>query len=735
MVFRKSVLAIMLGALLGAPIAQGDAQQGGLSLLWEKRAGGSQGDVFHQVISLPNFTIVAVGSSLSVGAGRRDAWVVAFDSTGERLWEKTLGGARDEEVFDAASLSQGLVAVGTTSSEGLGSSAGLVAAFTDRGKLQWKRIIDTPQADAIYSVATLPDGDIVVAGSTETTAGRQGLLARLSESGEIAWQRSVSEISVVRKIAAFRNGDLLLIGEKFEGFDSNARLLRVSLGGDVIWTVSGGSVMDDRLLDGVITPSGDVYAVGQTWEEGRDEEGWLLRVSGAGQLEWDKKLGAFERDSLTGIQIMPDQTLLISGVTEKGRLEDPWVLVVTPDGRIAQSMTEGSALPDGFNSAAMRSDGSIVLAGYTNPWEGEPTDGLIAMVSASEQRLRTTLAPVGIDQQSPTVFVPGGGSLLTTNEVVEIAGNVIHKRPIKQVVVNGRPARLLPNGAFYSHVPVVMGTSEILVEAIDDQGLAGSANVRVTRSVGQAPDSLGIGDFSGINFGKYYAIVIGNNDYKNGITPLDTAIKDASEIARVLRDKYGFQVDLLLDATAKDIRSAFDRVMRTLRGDDNLLVYYAGHGHYEEGSDVGYWLPVDANLRDREKWIPNSTVTDLIKGVQAKHVLLVADSCFSGTLLRSVNSNPPSLAFINRMAKRTARLVMSSGGVEPVMDGGGDGHSVFARNFMYVLEKNESVMDGTSVFQSIREPVILVSEQVPQYGNIRFVNSDGGDFLFVRKDR
>ena len=76
---------------------------------------------------------------------------------------------------------------------------------------------------------------------------------------------------------------------------------------------------------------------------------------------------------------------------------------------------------------------------------------------------------------------------------------------------------------------------------------------------------------------------------------------------------------------------------------------------------------------------------------------------------------------------------MTSGGIEPVMDGGGDGHSVFARSFIEKLRGGERIVDGTSLFQAIREPVVMSSEQVPQYSNIRFIDSDGGDFLFVRR--
>jgi hypothetical protein len=78
---------------------------------------------------------------------------------------------------------------------------------------------------------------------------------------------------------------------------------------------------------------------------------------------------------------------------------------------------------------------------------------------------------------------------------------------------------------------------------------------------------------------------------------------------------------------------------------------------------------------------------------------------------------------------------MTSGGIEPVMDEGGDGHSVFARNLIRKLRSSDQIIDGTSLYQAIREPVVMTSEQVPQYSNIRFIDSDGGDFLFVKQSR
>jgi len=77
--------------------------------------------------------------------------------------------------------------------------------------------------------------------------------------------------------------------------------------------------------------------------------------------------------------------------------------------------------------------------------------------------------------------------------------------------------------------------------------------------------------------------------------------------------------------------------------------------------------------------------------------------------------------------------VLSSGGVEPVLDAGGGRHSVFAKAFLEALEENRDVLDGQGLFARIRRPVVLNSPQTPEYSDIRLAGHDGGDFLFVRR--
>ncbi len=89
-----------------------------------------------------------------------------------------------------------------------------------------------------------------------------------------------------------------------------------------------------------------------------------------------------------------------------------------------------------------------------------------------------------------------------------------------------------------------------------------------------AQSALSAGD---IEFGRYHALVIGNNDYQN-LPKLETAVGDAEAVAQVLKQNYGFEVRLMRNATRADILRALNKYRADLTDDDNLLVYYAGHG-------------------------------------------------------------------------------------------------------------------------------------------------------------
>ncbi len=236
----------------------------------------------------------------------------------------------------------------------------------------------------------------------------------------------------------------------------------------------------------------------------------------------------------------------------------------------------------------------------------------------------------------------------------------------------------------------------------------------------------------GIDFGRYHALVIGNNGYRH-LPRLSTAAKDARSVAGLLEHDYGYAVELLLDAGRKEIIDALSRYRARLTKGDNFLLYYAGHGWLDRETGRGYWLPIDAERQSPANWISTGDISDTLKAMPAKHVMVVADSCYSGTLTRAVKIGALSKNYLQRLAGMRTRVVLSSGGLEPVLDTGGGEHSVFAEAFLRVLKENSAVLEGTRLFDRLREAVVRNAPQTPEYSDILYAGHEGGDFLFVRR--
>ncbi len=239
-----------------------------------------------------------------------------------------------------------------------------------------------------------------------------------------------------------------------------------------------------------------------------------------------------------------------------------------------------------------------------------------------------------------------------------------------------------------------------------------------------------------LDYGAYHALVIGNDAYRH-LPKLKTAGNDAKAVAALLERSYGFAVTLLRNATRADILHQMNRLRSELTESDNLLIYYAGHGTLDRQSDTGYWLPVDADLDNDVNWIANATLTRHLRAMFARHVLVIADSCFSGTLFRAADtelSMPKARdAWLRKMLEKRSRTAITSGGLEPVVDSGRNGHSVFANALQQALEENTGVLEDQALFRLISRPVALEANQTPRVADIRQAGHEGGAFLFVRR--
>jgi len=239
---------------------------------------------------------------------------------------------------------------------------------------------------------------------------------------------------------------------------------------------------------------------------------------------------------------------------------------------------------------------------------------------------------------------------------------------------------------------------------------------------------------------NYHLLCIGIDEYQQW-RPLQCAVRDAQAVAEVLKTDYGFQLDpanLLLDqaATQEAILSRLRELTKTLTEHDALLIYYAGHGDVDPVTGKGSWIPVDAAQESDSRWIFNQRVKDYLEAMKARHVFLISDSCFSGDFFRGREALPAMADdYLRNAYPKRARVALSSGALEPVMDGGREGHSWFAWWLLQKLRTNsQPVIAARRLSEEVFGGVVANLQQQPIYGMLHGTGGEvGGDFVLVRR--
>lgn len=332
-----------------------------------------------------------------------------------------------------------------------------------------------------------------------------------------------------------------------------------------------------------------------------------------------------------------------------------------------------------------------------------------------------------------------------------IVGRVNAPDLVREITVNGTPAPLAAGGSFSADVEVPAGGAQVQVAAIDSggaraelaftllpQGESAAAPAMRAPTQGTLP--------RGVRLGGFHAVVIGNNSYRDAAYPtLRSAANDANAVADLLRKRYGFQTTLVLDGGRLEILTALNEMREKLKPEDNLLIYYAGHG--EIGDDgQGYWVPSDGSRGNPKSWISNAAISDILDTIPARHVMVVADSCYSGTMTRAsvpafgaAEADPAKWGeWVKAMADGRSRTALTSGGVQPVPDAGSGRHSYFARAFLNVLQDNNRLLEGQRLYQEVATALALGAmdaplAQMPEYAPIRFAGHESGEFLLLPK--
>jgi hypothetical protein len=238
----------------------------------------------------------------------------------------------------------------------------------------------------------------------------------------------------------------------------------------------------------------------------------------------------------------------------------------------------------------------------------------------------------------------------------------------------------------------------------------------------------------------YYALVVGISDYEQW-PDLPSAGNDAREVAARLKE-FGFEVKLVLDPSAEQLRKALSDIVYEKGGEKNraLLFYFAGHGETLEladGTQLGYIVPGDCPLKNIDpmgfdrKAISMKDVEVLALKVKSKHFIMLFDSCFSGSLFNVVRAAPVDIS--EKSAQPVRQFITAGGAGEQVPD-----QSVFKVVFLQGITGDadlnaDGYVTGSELGMHLQEKVVNYTRggQHPQYGKINNPKLDRGDFIFV----
>lgn len=395
---------------------------------------------------------------------------------------------------------------------------------------------------------------------------------------------------------------------------------------------------------------------------------------------------------------------------------------------------------------------SLIDRGLAGPRNGARVQELLAAASGG---LVAGLAFVPDDNKprvdfvSPTAAIAALPKVADKPLVVEatagpatVVARVVAPAGIATVKVNGQVQA--PDAQGFLNIPVTVGDARVslLVEAQDRAGVNAQAQLAMVQRSAAPTLAPAKSPAAALLKGRRLALVIANQAYQHW-PRLDTPLADAQAVSEALRQRFGFEVTVLQNATRQQLLAALSRLRLQAGPEDQVLVYYAGHGQMDQVTARGYWIPVDGDEKDLAQWVSVIDVTDQLSAMPARHVMVIADSCYSGTLTRSLIPQVDQALSLDQrqgplkqLAQQRVRVAMTSGGLEPVADGGSVDHSLFARSLLDMLDQVKAPVAAQELFQAVSSRFAHLAQrlritQQPQYAPIGFAGHEAGDFVLV----
>lgn len=704
------------------------------------------------------FTVICLSVLLIIGVDAQ-----TFLKT---VWEKEYDTDLSDRIYSTIKADDGSIfLIGETGSSASAGTKILVLKINPSGEQLWKKVFGSNGDFRFRAVCKSQNEGFYILGTKQDGSAKKLIwIAKSDSNGTLLWESTTGggEKENIADIAECSDNGLFLCGSKeIKGdHDTDAWLIKLNKRGAVeSQALFGTRYIDDEFSSIISDNKGGYILSGFTSVKmGEARVPYFIGVDYRGNKKWEKSIPDLVRTipSSTFINKSGSVVCFANVSSASGEFEKISKIILSSSGELVNTFYLKMHLSISKNSYIQLDDDQVImLSAQQAKTELMPDKFLIRLDNALKPVWIKNLDIETVSLESlirldNTSFLSAGsvntGSKMKCEALLfqDLYDSELDKFIIKKLLTAG-----MTSGENRNDFRTRIGRSkydgyiaQYTTEAAKDMALLPESFMRDLNAPSDSRPSILISEKKdndskdGLALkGNYYALLIAINDYKDpNINSLDKPISDAQKLFDVLVSDYLFEkanITFLKNPTREQIISSLDRLEKSITKNDNLLIFYAGHGYWNEVTQKGFWLASDASKENTANWIGNSSISDYIRSIPAKHTLLIADACFSGSIFKTRAAFGGLDKSAQRLYELTSRKAMTSGTLTEVPD-----KSVFIEFLVKRLADNsESYLSSEQLFFSFKPAVLNNTENIPQFGVVGNAGDEGGDFLFIRRKK
>lgn len=516
---KYDIMRLIFFFVVGLCYCTVDAQ----SIQWEKSYGGVFSETTSKIITSPDggYLVCATAESnngdVSGNHGGTDLWLLKVDNTGEKEWQKCLGGINLDGIsWIENDPTGGYFLAGNTFSNGLidanqvyGNHGGQdiwVVKVDENGVLEWRKCYGGCDREEVREIKLTRDGNLIVVGGTlsDNTGDVYGAhgnwdawILKITLKGDLLWQKTMGGIGIdyLYGVEEVDEGNLIfhgltssedgdLTGNSNKGAE-DVWVFQLSTNGDNMWSSTfGGSKYDGARGMCTSSADGSIMVLGTSASDDGDVTGahggndvWIIQLDATGNLLWQKAFGGSDDESGFDIFQRAENDFIVTGETSSfdGDVEgnhggtDALIIKVDKNGNLKEQICLGGSNNDYARSSVSWNNEEIVVGGTASSFDGDVSENIgqfdVWLVSLS--------VPLGLKPPPPnTVQFELKVWPNPVHGKIEIETNIAGDKKISFYDSSGKLAQVVDMDGYKKSVDVsALSSGAYLVKAITQEGL------------------------------------------------------------------------------------------------------------------------------------------------------------------------------------------------------------------------------------------------------------------------